>query len=88
MFLLPNVSGYALIELPGGGSPLSATVNTGCFYNTGSPTELNGYTNDNSKVTRSDSSYLRIDASRSSAVYKTISKLNVRSAQFLIIIKA
>ena len=74
MFLLPNVSGMTNV-VEGWGQQ-------GAFYKHGE-TILNGITNEEG-LTR-----LRVgfDASRSLSIYKSVSKINVRSAYALMIIK-
>lgn len=64
---LPNIEGDILLEMPGGGSPISDAGNR-ALYNNYSAKGVNGYISADS-VTRSKDNFIRFDASRSNSIY-------------------
>lgn len=65
---LPNIEGDIVLELPGGGSPISS-AGRGALYNNYSAKRTSGYTMDSSTVTRSTDNFVRFNASRSNPIY-------------------
>lgn len=65
---LPNIEGGIVLELPGGGSPISG-AGSGALYNNYSAKSTSGYVMDGSHVTRSTDNSVRFNASRSNPIY-------------------